>query len=103
MKTLYRIFILSLVVLAFSCSDKEKHSETDNLFKFKEYISYNTYGDKSITTNIKVGLARSLEQFEMAQELSANDYLQISPKVDGKLVIENGNSLIFVPSENLRP
>lgn len=103
MKIFHRLLILSLVVLIFSCKDKDKHSETDNLFKFKEYISYNTYGNKSITTDIKVGLARPLEQFEMSQELSVNDYLQISPKVDGKLVIENGNTLIFVPSKNLKP
>ena len=99
----YRLLILSLTLLIFSCKSKDKHSETDNLFKFKDYISYNTYGNQSITTNIKVGLAQPLEQFEMTQELKADDYLKISPKTDGKLAIENGNTLIFVPSENLKP
>lgn len=103
MKIFHRLLILSLILLIFSCKSKDKHSETDNLFKFKEYISYNTYGNQSITTDIKVGLAKPLEQFEMSQELSVNDYLKISPKIDGKLVIENGNTLIFVPSENLKP
>ena len=103
MKTLFRLLFLSLFVLIVSCKDKKEHSQTDNLFKFKDYISYNTYGNKSISTDIKVGLARPLEQFEMAQELKADDYLKISPKVDGKLAIENGNNLIFVPSENLKP
>ena len=103
MKIYHRLFILSLVVLVFSCKSKDKHSETDNLFKFKDYISYNTYGNKSITTDIKVGLARPLDQFEMSQELATNDYLKIDPKVDGRLVIENGNTLIFIPSENLKP
>src|SRR5690606_17557920 len=99
MKIFHRLLILSIVLLIFSCKSKDKHSETDNLFKFKEYISYNTYGNQSISTNIKVGLAKPLEQFEMTQELKADDYLKISPKVDGKLAIENGNTLIFVPSE----
>ena len=103
MKIFHRLLILSLILLVFSCRSKDKHSETDNLFKFKEYISYNTYGNQSISTNIKVGLAKPLEQFEISQELSVNDYLKISPKIDGKLVIENGNTLIFVPSENLKP
>ncbi len=103
MKISNHFFILALVFLIFSCKDKKEHSETDNLFKFKDYISYNTYGNTSITTNIKVGLARPLEQFEMTQELKADDYLKISPKTDGKLAIENGNTLIFVPSENLKP
>ncbi len=103
MKVFHRLLILTLVLLFSSCKDKKEHSETDNLFKFKDYISYNTYGNKSITTDIKVGLTRPLEQFEMTQELKADDYLKISPKTDGKLVIENGNTLIFVPSENLKP
>ncbi|QAA82403.1 hypothetical protein EI546_12040 [Aequorivita sp. H23M31] len=103
MKTFHRLFILSLILLIFSCKKKDEHSETDNLFKFKDYISYNTYGNKSITTDIKVGLAKPLDQFEMTQELKTQDYLEISPKVDGKLAIQNGNTLIFQPSKNLKP
>src|SRR5690606_42160547 len=68
---------------------------TDNLFKFKEYISYNTYGNQSITTDIRVELAKPLEQFELTQELSAKDYLKISPTTEGKLVVENGKTLIL--------
>ena len=98
-----RLIIFALILLVSSCKDKVKHSETDNLFKFKDYISYNTYGNKSITTDIRVGLSRPLDQFEMTQELKTDDYLKISPNIKGKLAIENGNTLIFVPSENLKP
>ncbi|MCG2417435.1 hypothetical protein K8089_00265 [Aequorivita sp. F47161] len=102
MKFFCRLLILSLVLLIFSCKDKDKHSETDNLFKFKEYISYNTYGNQSITTAIRVELAKPLEQFEMTQELSTDDYLSISPNTKGKLVVENGKTLIFQPAEYLK-
>ncbi|WP_026452108.1 alpha-2-macroglobulin family protein [Aequorivita capsosiphonis] len=103
MKILQRLILICLVIFIASCNDKDKHSATDNLFKFKDYISYNTYGNKSITTDIRIELAKPLDQFEMTQELSAEDYFSISPKTTGKLVVENGKTLIFQPSENLKP
>ncbi len=102
MKYLLKILPALLLFIVFSCKDKDKHAETDNLFKFKEYIAYNTYGNQSVTTDIRVELVKPLEQFEMTQELS-NDYISISPSVDGKLIIENGKTLIFQPSKNLQP
>ncbi|MGO3182764.1 MAG: alpha-2-macroglobulin family protein [Aequorivita sp.] len=103
MKILQRLLILALVIFIASCKDKDKHSETDNLFKFKDYISYNTYGNKSVTTDIRVELSKPLEQFDMTQELSPDEYLNISPKTKGKLVVENGKTLIFQPTEHLKP
>ena len=103
MKTSLKFLTVVLLLFVFSCKDKDKHSETDNLFKFKEYISYNTYGNKSITTDIRVELAKPLQQFELTQEISAKEYLNISPKTEGKLLIENGKTLIFQPSEYLKP
>src|SRR5690606_38232915 len=101
MKFLQCFALILLFLLVNSC--KDKHSETDNLFKFKEYISYNTYGNQSITTDIRVQLAKPLQQFELTQEISAKEYLNISPKTEGKLVIENGKTLILQPSEYLKP
>lgn len=102
MKILSRLFVLSLLLFIASCSDKETVSETDNLFKFKEYISFNTYSNTSVRSDIRVGLVKPLEQFDLTQEVSARDYLCISPKTDGKLIVENGNTLIFQPSEPLK-
>src|SRR5690606_31372047 len=103
MKTHLKFLPVLLLLFVFSCKDKDKHSETDNLFKFKEYISYNTYGNQSITTDIRVELAKPLDQFELTQELAADEYLKISPATKGKLVVENGKTLIFQPSEYLNP
>ena len=103
MKTLLKLLSVVLILFVFSCKDKDKHSETDNLFKFKDFISYNTYGNQSITTDIRVELVKPLEQFELTQELSPDDYLNISPNTSGKLVIENGKTLIFQPAEYLNP
>ncbi|WP_306012296.1 MULTISPECIES: alpha-2-macroglobulin family protein [unclassified Allomuricauda] len=94
--------LLVLLVFAAACKKKNGPSDTDNLFKFKDYISYHTNGNQSIATPIRIALAQPLEQFELTQELP-KEYLAISPKVDGHLVIENGRELIFQPAEYLKP
>ncbi|MEZ4816737.1 MAG: MG2 domain-containing protein [Flavobacteriaceae bacterium] len=102
MTQLTRLACLATLILFFSCSKKTDTAETDNLFKFKEYISHHTYGNKSIADPIEVLLAKPLEQFEMTQEID-NDFLKISPKTEGKLTVENSRTLIFQPTELLKP
>ncbi len=97
-----RLIALILLISFSSCDIKKKTSETDNLFKFKEYISYNTNGNISITDPIRVDLAKTLEQFDITQEVPSG-YLKIFPNIEGKLSIENGRSLVFLPSSNLKP
>ncbi|MBV1922832.1 MAG: Ig-like domain-containing protein [Flavobacteriaceae bacterium] len=103
MKSFFRIslFLFTLLLIS-SCEDKNESAQTDNLFKFKEYISYNTYGNQSVATPIRIELAKSLDQFDVTQEISS-DFIKISPKTEGKLLIENGRTLVFQPSENLKP
>ena len=98
----FKSLLLVLLVFAAACKKKNGPSDTDNLFKFKDYISYHTNGNQSIATPIRIALAQPLEQFELTQELP-KEYLAISPKVDGNLVIENGRELIFQPAEYLKP
>lgn len=104
MKTVFKLlFSIVLLLFVYSCKDKDTPSETDNLYKFKEYISSNTYGNKSVTTDIRIELSKTVEEFDMVQELSADNYISIKPNTKGKLIIENGKTLIFQPSENLKP
>lgn len=101
MKTLCRtLFILALVIS--SCSKKNQQAETDNLFKFKEYISYNTNGNQSIASPIKIELSKSLDQFEVTQEIPS-EYVKVSPKTEGTLTVENSRTLIFQPTKYLQP
>ena len=102
MKQLTRILALFTLLSLFSCDKKPDPSETDNLFRFKEYISYTTYGTKSIAEPIEILLAKPLEQFELTQEIE-NGYLKIHPKTEGTLLVENQRKLIFKPSEYLQP
>lgn len=100
------MFRLTLIILTiatvYSCKKKSSETETDNLYKFREYIAYHTTGRVSIAEPIRIELAKSAEQFELNQEIPA-EYVSISPKVTGKLYIENQRSLLFVPEKNLDP
>ncbi|UII78347.1 alpha-2-macroglobulin [Flagellimonas sp. CMM7] len=102
MSRFVRVLVISILVLFVSCKKKKDSTDTDNLFKFKDYISYHTNGNQSISTPINIVLAQQLNQFELAQELPV-EYMKISPKVEGKLAIENGRELTFQPSEYLKP
>ncbi|MFD2588355.1 alpha-2-macroglobulin [Croceitalea marina] len=97
-----KVILISFLLILSSCKKKSESSSTDNLFKFKDYVSYHTNGQQSIDTPIKIVLAKQLEQFELTQELP-NEYLKIVPEVEGKLAIENGRELTFQPTEYLNP
>lgn len=102
MKSLLRLSALAVMILLFSCKDKTETSQTDNLFKFKDYISQHTYGNRSIALPIRVELTQPLTQYEITQEIDS-DYLKIQPRTEGTLLIENGTTLIFQPTEFLKP
>lgn len=101
MKILKRFLLLSLIFIAFACKDKTP-PETDNLFKFKEYISFHTKGRSSVAEPIRIDLAKPLEQFEITQEIPS-EYIKITPPTKGKLLIENSSTLIFKPNTYLAP
>ena len=101
-----RILKLTLAVLFIvisSCKNKtETTADTDNLFRFKEYISFHTNGNQSIASPIRIMLSKPLEQFEIAQEIPS-EYLITNPKIAGKLFVDNGSELRFEPNEYLKP
>lgn len=101
MKIFFRLLFISLFLVSSACKDKTP-PETDNLFKFKEYISFHTQGRVSIAEPIRINLAQPLEQYELTQEIPAK-YLTISPSIKGKLFIENNTSLVFKPETHLEP
>jgi len=103
MKNVYRAFALLCLCLISACKDKNSTSEnTDNLFKFREYISFHTQGRTSIANPIRIDLAQPLEQFEMTQEIPS-EYVKVTPPTQGKLLIENSSTLLFKPKDYLKP
>ncbi|MFD1062774.1 alpha-2-macroglobulin [Winogradskyella litorisediminis] len=95
--------VFALIIIAFlavSCKDKE--TETNNIFKFKDYISYTTSGRVSVVEPIKIFLANEVSSWEMGQDLDV-DLVKIKPYVEGKLQVLNKTNLLFTPDEPLEP
>ncbi len=95
-----RIVFVMFVTLAISC--KKKVVETDNIFKFKDYISYTTSGLTSVASPIQISFTNPVDGWEMHQEITEN-IISISPFVEGKLSIANNHALLFTPNEPLEP
>jgi uncharacterized protein YfaS (alpha-2-macroglobulin family) len=94
------LLLLLILTLVFSC--KKKPVETDNIFKYRDYISYTTSGVVSITTPIKINLAKDVEGWEMDQEIDAN-IIKTQPHIQGTLKALNKHTLLFTPDEPLEP
>jgi len=80
MKPKNLLLTISILLLIFSC--KKEEVKTDNIFKFKEYISYTTSGVVSVAKNIEVNLAKEVEGWEANKEISS-DIISVKPYVSG--------------------
>ena len=101
MKVKYLFLTLVVSVMLFSCK-KDLNQEPDNIFKFRDYISYTTSGLVSVAEAIKIDLVKEVDSWEPTMELS-DKFISISPEIDGKLVALNNRSFVFQPSKNLEP
>lgn len=99
MKLFVRLSFSFFLIVLSACNNSTK--EPDSLYEFKKYIAVHTQGIQSVKTPITIDLVKPLSNFELDQELPA-DYLKISPKVTGKLLVQNQRSLIFIPQESLQ-
>ncbi|PQJ80362.1 alpha-2-macroglobulin family protein [Polaribacter porphyrae] len=100
MKTKYILSAFVIFLLISSC--KKEKIKTDNIYKFKEYISYTTSGEVSISQNIEVNLAKEVEGWETNQEISA-EILFIKPFVNGTIKTINKHAFVFIPDDRLQP
>ena len=92
--------IILLLILTFVCSCNKKPVETDNIFKYRNYISYTTSGLVSVTESIKISLSDTVAGWEIDKILPSN-LIKITPHVQGELKALNNHSVIFTPDENL--
>jgi len=99
MKAKNLLFTIVIFLLIFSC--KKEEVKTDNIYKFKEYISYTTSGVVSKTANININLRKDVSGWESNQEISS-DVLSIEPFVEGKLKTLNNHAFAFIPDEDLK-
>ncbi len=81
-----KVFALfTLLCISVSCEEKV---DTNNVFKFRDYISYTSSGRISIADPIKISLADEVENWEMGQDLDT-DLVKIKPYVEGKLQVRH--------------
>jgi uncharacterized protein YfaS (alpha-2-macroglobulin family) len=92
--------LISISIIA--CKKKNPQEETNNLFKFKEYINYSTTGVVSVVENIQIGLSKEVEGWQPTTEITDN-IVSISPSIQGKLSVLNSRTLSFDPEANLKP
>ncbi len=97
-KKLLCLLLASMLVV--SC--KKTLTETDNIFKFRDYVSYTTSGMTSVASPINISLTQDVEGWETGNEITDN-IVSLTPHVSGKLLIGNKHTLQFVPDENLEP
>ncbi len=102
MKLRYFIYSLIISVVVLSCKDKDSQDPANNLFKFKDYVNYTTSGVVSVADPIRIDLAKEVTAWIPNQEIS-DKLIKISPSIEGKLTAINTRSLLFQPSENLKP
>ncbi|WP_158839434.1 alpha-2-macroglobulin family protein [Polaribacter sp. L3A8] len=98
MKLKNLLLTTSILLLIFSC--KKEEIKTDNIYKFKEYISYTTSGVVSIANNIEVNLAKEVTGWEVNKEISS-EIIAIKPFVNGTIKTVNKHAFIFIPDEVL--
>ncbi len=92
--------LLGIFFSLFSCDTGT--SEADNIFEFKDYIYQTTAGTVSVKEPIIIGLQKQLPNLGDSGEISA-DLISISPKVTGKLLVQNNKTLRFEPDTPLQP
>lgn len=91
-----------VLILTFAASCKKKAVETNNLFKFRDYISYTTSGIASVASPIQINLAKEVDGWDTGTEITDN-IVRIKPHIEGKFTVSNQHTLIFTPDEHLEP
>ncbi len=97
-----RKYMLCIWVIVLLSSCKDKVVDTDNLFKYRAYISYTTSGQTSVASPIQVKLAKPVEGWDTGKEITER-IIKIKPHVEGVLRVVNDHSLEFVADEHLEP
>jgi len=95
------VAFVMFIAIAVSCK-KQEAVDTDNIFRFRDYISYTTSGVVSVTESVTITLADPIAAWEDSPNID-NNLVKISPHVQGNLVALNTSTLQFTPDETLNP
>jgi uncharacterized protein YfaS (alpha-2-macroglobulin family) len=100
MKTKGFVCALLLFFVFQSCRKQSAADFNSDFSLFKEYISSFTSGIVSTRSDIRIVLAFEKKDWQPKQILDSNLF-DISPSVDGKVVVLSANTLAFIPEKTL--
>ena len=90
-------FLLLFVFLSACTSKKEDASQqADNLNRFQDYVGQVSHGIISAQSSVRVVLNTPVEEWNAGDELN-EDFFNVSPKVEGKVVALDNRTIAFVP------
>ena len=97
-KPLLLLLLSGLTLLSCKKGKDEVQEQIDNLFKYREYISDISQGIISTHEDVRVVLRQPVADWSDNQELNERLFT-VSPKVKGKVVALNNQTIAFVPEE----
>ncbi len=100
MKTLQLFALVTVFFILNSCKKSPSDFDSDFVL-FKDYVTSFSSGTISANADIQVGLAFSKNEWKPNEELD-NDIFDISPSVDGKVVLLPNNVIAFQPNKKLK-
>jgi alpha-2-macroglobulin len=102
MKTKNLVYLFFVLFIFQACNKKSAADFNSDFSLFKEYITNFTGGIVSAQSDIRVVLAFDKKDWKKDQVLD-NDYFDISPSVNGKVVALSSNTIAFIPEKKLKP
>lgn len=91
---------LCAFVLMNAC--KSRIPENDNIYQFRDYISYTNTGIVSTSKKIQIRLSKNVPSWKEGDILKEK-VVTIIPKIEGKIEVVNKRTLQFVPTKKLAP
>ncbi|WP_306568026.1 alpha-2-macroglobulin family protein [Flavobacterium lindanitolerans] len=101
MRTGKLILLVSVFFLLNACRKSSPEDFDSDFSLFRDYVTSFSSGMISANSDIQVGLAFSKAEWKPNQELD-EDIFDISPSVDGKVVVLPNNILAFQPKKKLK-
>ncbi|SFB11748.1 hypothetical protein SAMN05660845_1710 [Flavobacterium swingsii] len=102
MKTKKFVYLFLAVLIFQACGRKSAADFNSDFSLFKGIISNFTGGIVSAQSDIRVVLAFDKKDWKANQVLD-NDLFDISPSVNGKVVVLSANTIAFIPEKKLDP
>ena len=99
----YKLWVFLILILTLSCSKKKEEVDTFSSVQnlYVEYVSGYTNGYISSQSEIKVKLAKAVDNAEPGQEIQGDLFL-FEPSLNGKAFWEDKSTVVFRPQDQLQ-